>query len=129
MFLKSDDAHREFLLPVIARTCDCRRIAGGDEADLPDDNHSRARSHCPCHCEVPTMAYLLPRAVLVVLAWGMTCGLIGKFCHDADPMTFGVVGASWIVVAAAYFSYLHKLRRDIEKLERARGYTADRRAS
>jgi hypothetical protein len=72
------------------------------------------------------MAYLLPRAVLVLLAWGMTCGLIRKFWHDADPMTFGVAAASWIVVAAAYFGYLHKLRRDIEALERARSYTAKR---
>jgi hypothetical protein len=66
------------------------------------------------------MAYLLPRAVLVILAWGMTCGLIRKFWHDADPTNFGVAGASWIVAAAAYFGYLHKLRRDIEALEHAR---------
>ncbi len=72
------------------------------------------------------MAYLLPRSVLVILAWGMTCGLIRKFWQDADPMIFGVAGASWIVVAAAYFGYLHKLRRDIEALERVRGYTVGR---
>jgi hypothetical protein len=121
MFLKGDDTHREFLLPVMADG-----LRGRDEVDLPDDNHSRVWSHCPVICEVPTMAYLLPRAVLVLLAWGMTCGLIRKFWHDADPMTFGVAAASWIVVAAAYFGYLHKLRRDIEALERARSYTAKR---
>jgi hypothetical protein len=52
--------------------------------------------------------------------------LIRKFWHDADPMIFGVAGASWVVAAAAYFGYLHKLRRDIEQLERVRGYTVDR---
>jgi hypothetical protein len=72
------------------------------------------------------MPYLLSRTVLVLVAWGMTCGLIRKFWHDADPMIFGVAGASWVVAAAAYFGYLHKLRRDIEQLERVRGYTVDR---
>ncbi len=67
------------------------------------------------------MAYLLPRAVLILIAWGMTCALIRKFWRNADPMIFGVAGASWVVVAGAYFGYLHKLRRDIEALERARG--------
>ena len=57
---------------------------------------------------------------------GMTCGLIRKCCHDADPMIFGVAGASWVVAAAAYFGYLHKLRRYIEQLERVRSYTVDR---
>jgi hypothetical protein len=72
------------------------------------------------------MPYLLSRTVLVFVAWGMTCGLIRKFWHDADPMIFGVAGASWVVAAAAYFGYLHKLRRDIEQLERVCNYTVDR---
>lgn len=67
------------------------------------------------------MAYLLPRAVLVLIAWGMTCVLIRKFWHPADPTIFGVVGASLVAVAGAYFGYSNKLRRDIEALERARG--------
>ena len=47
------------------------------------------------------MPYLLSRTVLVLVAWAMTCGLIRKFWHDADPMIFGVAGASWVVAAAA----------------------------
>jgi hypothetical protein len=72
------------------------------------------------------MAYLLPRAVFVIIAWGVTCALIRKFWHQADPMIFGVVGASWVMVVGAYFGYLHKLRRDIEALQRARGHSTNR---
>jgi hypothetical protein len=72
------------------------------------------------------MAYLLPRAVFVLIAWGMTCVLIRKFWQPADPTIFGVVGASLVAVVGGYFGYLNKLRRDIEALERARGRSINR---
>lgn len=74
------------------------------------------------------MAYLLPRAVLVIIAWAITCALIKKLWPEADPMIFGVAGATWIVGGAAYFAYLRRLRRDIEELERGR-YNVDRGAT
>jgi hypothetical protein len=57
------------------------------------------------------MAYLLPRTIMVLIAWGLTCGLIRKFWPDADP----VAGAG-----IAYFAYLRRLKRDIEDLSRRR---------
>jgi hypothetical protein len=63
------------------------------------------------------MAYLLPRAVMVLIAWGMTCGLIKNLWPEADPMIFGGI---------AYFAYLRKLRREIDDLQRNRRYSADR---
>jgi hypothetical protein len=72
------------------------------------------------------MAYLLPRAVLTLMAWGVTCVLIGKFWPHADLTVFGVAGASLVAVAGAYFGYSHKLRRDIDALERARGHSLNR---
>jgi hypothetical protein len=69
------------------------------------------------------MAYLLPRAVLTLMAWGVTCVLIRKFWPHADLTVFGVAGASLVAVAGAY---LHKLRRDIDALERARGHSLNR---
>jgi hypothetical protein len=42
---------------------------------------------------------------------------------EADPVVFGLAGASSMFGGAAYFAYLRKLRRDIEKLERARRYS------
>jgi hypothetical protein len=64
------------------------------------------------------MAYLLPRAIIVLIAWVITCGLIRNLWPEADPRVFGVAGASWVMVGIAYFAYLRKLRRDIEELER-----------
>jgi hypothetical protein len=40
---------------------------------------------------------------------------------------FAVAGATWLAAGVAYFSYLSKLRRDIVRLERARGYAYIRR--
>jgi hypothetical protein len=63
------------------------------------------------------MAYLLPRTILVVIAWGVTCALIRRIWPSAEMPAFAV----------AYFGYLNKLRRDIVRLERARSYTYVRR--
>jgi hypothetical protein len=57
------------------------------------------------------MAYFLPRAVIVLIGWGLTCGLIMSVWSYADPVIFYAAGASWAVAGIAYFGYLHKLRR------------------
>jgi hypothetical protein len=72
------------------------------------------------------MTYLLPRAAFVLIAWVTTCVLVRKFWPGADPMVFAAAGAIWVAAAIAYFGYLHKLRRDIEQLERARCYPISR---
>lgn len=72
------------------------------------------------------MAYLLPRAFIVLVAWGMTCALIKHLWPAADPTVFCFAAASWILGGIAYFAYLRKLRRDIEELERNRRYSIDR---
>jgi hypothetical protein len=73
------------------------------------------------------MGYLLPRAVFVLVAWGMSCALIKKLWPDADPMMFALAGASWAAFGAAYFAYLRRLKRDIEELERNRQLGSVRR--
>jgi hypothetical protein len=107
-------------------TFEYQRALSGGGSNLPDDNHSWGTLAPPCRLRDSNMTYLLPRAVFVLIAWGLTCALIRKFWHEADPMVFGVAGASWVVVAGAYFGYLHKLRRDIDALERARGHSINR---
>jgi hypothetical protein len=67
------------------------------------------------------MAYLLPRTVLVVVAWAMTCALIRRVSPEADLTIFGVAGLSWFLAAIGYFGYLSKLRRDIDTMARQRG--------
>jgi hypothetical protein len=73
------------------------------------------------------MAYLLPRTILVVIAWGVTCALIRRIWPSAEMPAFAIAGATWLAVGVAYFGYLNKLRRDIVRLERARSYTYVRR--
>ncbi len=75
------------------------------------------------------MAYLLPRAIMVLVAWGMTCALIKNLWPAADPMVFGVAAASWAFGGIAYFAYLRRLRREIDELQRNRGYSIDRPAA
>jgi hypothetical protein len=66
------------------------------------------------------MGYLLPRAVFLLVAWGMSCALIRKLLPEADPVIFALAGASWIAFGAAYFAYLRRLKRDIAAMERNR---------
>ena len=69
------------------------------------------------------MAYFLPRAVIVIIAWGMTCVLIRNLWPGADPMTFGIAGATWLTAGIAYVGYQRKLRREIAQLRHNRsGY-------
>lgn len=75
------------------------------------------------------MSYLLPRSFIVLIAWGMTCGLIENLWRDADPMVFGIVGLLWLGGGMTYFVHLRKLRRDIAEIERNRGYSVSRIAS
>ena len=60
------------------------------------------------------MAYVAPRAVIVLIGWAITCGLIMNLWANVDPLIFYVAGASWALTGIAYFSYLHKLRREMD---------------
>jgi Flp pilus assembly protein TadB len=74
------------------------------------------------------MGYLLPRTILVVIGWSITCALIRRVWPSAEMAIFALAGASWLVAGVAYFGYLRKLRRDIVQLERALGYSHARRS-
>jgi hypothetical protein len=56
------------------------------------------------------MGYLLPRAVIVLIAWGTTCLIMNTFT-SVDPLVFYVAGGVWAFVGLISFGYLHKLRR------------------
>jgi hypothetical protein len=59
------------------------------------------------------MAYILPRAVIVLIAWGTTC-LIMKTLTDIDPLIFYIAGGVWSLVGLVTFSYMHSLRGGAE---------------
>jgi len=56
------------------------------------------------------MAYILPRAFIILVGWAITCGLIKKVCSPVDPMIFYLAGASWAFAGLLGFGYLHRLR-------------------
>jgi hypothetical protein len=60
------------------------------------------------------MVYFLPRTVIVLFGWGMTCGLIAEVWPNVDPMVFCFVGVSWLLAGIACFGYVRRLRREAE---------------
>ena len=57
------------------------------------------------------MGYLLPRAVIVLIAWGTTC-LVMNAVTIVDPLVLYAAGGVWAFVGLISFGYMHKLRRD-----------------
>ena len=57
------------------------------------------------------MGYLLPRAIIVLIAWGTTCLIMNTFT-GVDLLVFYVAGGVWAFVGLITFGYLHKLRRE-----------------
>jgi hypothetical protein len=57
------------------------------------------------------MGYMLPRAIIVLIAWGTTCLIMNTFT-SVDPLVFYVAGGVWAFVGLITFGYLHKLRRE-----------------
>jgi hypothetical protein len=59
------------------------------------------------------MAYILPRAVIVLIAWGTTCLVMNTFTNIA-PLVFYIAGGVWSLVGLVSFSYMHSLRDDAD---------------
>jgi hypothetical protein len=59
------------------------------------------------------MAYVLPRAFIVLIAWGTTCLVMNTFTNIA-PLVFYIAGGVWSLVGLVSFSYMHRLRDDAD---------------
>ena len=59
------------------------------------------------------MPYILPRAVIVLIAWGTTCLIMNAFTA-IDPLVFYIAGGVWSLVGLLAFSYMHSLREQTE---------------
>ena len=60
------------------------------------------------------MAYILPRAVIVLIAWSTTCLIMNTFTNVA-PLVFYIAGGVWSLVGLVCFSYMHSLRGDADR--------------
>jgi hypothetical protein len=66
------------------------------------------------------MGYLLPRAAIIVIAWGVTCGLIRSVSSNVNPVVFLIAAVIWTCAGVVCFGYLRRLRRQDDVL-RERG--------
>jgi hypothetical protein len=57
------------------------------------------------------MGYVLPRAVIVLIAWGTTC-LVMHSWTNVDPLLFYIAGGVWALAGLVCFGYLHRLRQE-----------------
>lgn len=60
------------------------------------------------------MAYILPRAFIVLMGWGITCGLMANLWPRVDATTVVIAGASWALGGIVCFGYMHRLRVEAE---------------
>ena len=65
------------------------------------------------------MAYFIPRAIIVLLCWGLSYGLMKIVIADQSLAVFYFTGLSWALAGIVCFGYVRKLRCDAE-LEQTR---------
>jgi drug/metabolite transporter (DMT)-like permease len=58
------------------------------------------------------MAYVLPRAIIVLLCWGLSYGLVRIVIADESWAVFGFTGLSWALAGIVCFGYIRKLRHE-----------------
>jgi hypothetical protein len=59
------------------------------------------------------MAYLLPRAVIVLLGWGATYFILTALSTQLSPAVIYITGIAWVLAGIVCFGYLYKLRREM----------------
>jgi hypothetical protein len=59
------------------------------------------------------MAYVLPRAVIVLLLWGATYWILTALSPQLAPAIVYLTGISWVLAGVVCFGYLYRLRREM----------------
>ena len=70
------------------------------------------------------MAYILPRAIIVLLGWGLSYGLMRIVLSDESLTVFYFTGLSWALAGIVCFGYIRKLRREAD-LDQVRPISSD----
>ncbi len=58
------------------------------------------------------LAYVLPRALIVLLGWGATYWLLTALSPSLPPALVYITGISWVLAGIVCFSYFFRLRRE-----------------
>jgi drug/metabolite transporter (DMT)-like permease len=70
------------------------------------------------------MAYILPRAIIVLLCWGLSYGLMRIVIADESLAVFYFTGLSWALAGLVCFGYIRKLRREAD-IEQTRSINSE----
>ncbi len=63
------------------------------------------------------MAYVLPRAVIVLVGWGATYFILTALSTHLVPSVVYITGVAWVLAGVGCFGYLYKLRREMGLLQ------------
>ncbi len=58
------------------------------------------------------LAYVLPRAVIVLLGWGAVYFILTALSPRLAPVIVYFTGISWVLAGFVCFGYLYRLRRE-----------------
>ena len=58
------------------------------------------------------LAYVLPRAVIVLLGWGAMYWILTALSPSLAPVIVYLTGISWVLAGIVCFGYLSRLRRE-----------------
>lgn len=61
------------------------------------------------------MSYILPRAVIVLVGWAVTCGIIHNVSIHVSATAFYIAAVSWGLAGIACFGYLYRLRSALQE--------------
>jgi hypothetical protein len=61
------------------------------------------------------MAYILPRAAIVLIGWIITCGVIRNVSSPGGAIAFSIAAVSWALAGIVCFGYLHRLRGELHE--------------
>jgi hypothetical protein len=59
------------------------------------------------------MAYVSPRAVLVLLGWVATYWLLTAISTELPPAVVYFTAVAWLLAGVVIFGYLYRLRREL----------------
>jgi hypothetical protein len=59
------------------------------------------------------LAYMLPRAILVVLGWGATYWLLTALSPHLPATIVYITGVAWVLAGIVLFAYLYRIRREL----------------
>ena len=59
------------------------------------------------------MAYVLPRAFIVLIGWGTTYFILTALSTHLAPAVIYITGVAWVLAGIVCFGYLYKLRREM----------------